>query len=533
MIFGTDRYKSTAAHRVIYDSIAKASSIWPADQFYALVWPPTSSFVSKDACRSSHRRRRRNGDWQIQGTLNFSRRALQADHCRQLAIELALRFNGEIINGDAMQMYKGLPIITNKVSEDEKQNIPHHILDRIGLEEQPWTVSNFRREAHKTIRQIHSRGRLPILVGGTHYYTKAVLFNDYLLGGEDAFSGSEEDSREKFPILEAPTSEILAKLREVDPGIANRWHPLDRRKIQRSLEIWLQTGKTASRTYEEQSQQRLKNAQMRESGAASDSSTTYPSIIFWLLSDKKVLKQRLDDRVDSMLAAGLIQEAQGIAKAERELTTAGIVIDKTKGIWASIGYKEVQPYISAVNASPNTLADLEALKATCIESTKAATRQYARRQDRWIRSHFSDALTESNAMDTLYPLDCTHPDRWETNIHHPAINITQHFLTGTPRPPPVSISDLARATITSITAEMEHEKNSPRQCRYCEVCDKTLMSEKEWTVHLGSHTHRKVLAGRRKWEAFKAWQATAKGEKDKGEEKVKDEDEGSQCPQLN
>ena len=432
-----------------------------------------------------------------------------------------------------MQMYKGLPIITNKVSEHEKQNIPHHILDQIGLEEQPWTVSNFRREAHKTIRKIRSRGKLPVLVGGTHYYTKAVLFNDYLLDGEDAFSGSEAGSREKFPILEAPTSEILAKLREVDPVIASRWHPLDRRKIKRSLEIWLQTGKTASRTYEEQSQQRLKNAQIRESGATIGSSTTYPSTIFWLRADSKVLKQRLDDRVDSMLAAGLIQEAQGIAKSERDLTAAGIVIDKTKGIWASIGYKEFQPYISAVEASsPNPPTALESIKSTCTESTKAATRQYARHQDRWIRIHFTSALTESNTLNTLYPLDSTHPDQWTTTVHHPALTITEHFLTGTPCPAPASISPMARDTIASISAGLEHERKNPRECRYCEVCDKTLMTQKEWTGHLASHTHAKVLAGRRKWERFKAWQArqdaavAAEGGEDKSGEEDREKDKG-------
>lgn len=403
-----------------------------------------------------------------------------------------------------MQMYKGLPIITNKVSEAEKQNIPHHIFDQIALEEQPWTVSNFRREAHKTIREIRSRGRVPILVGGTHYYTKAVLFNDYLLAGEDASSGSEDDSRKRFPILEAPTPEILARLREVDPHIASRWHPLDRRKIQRSLEIWLQTGKTASQTYEEQSQRRL-SMRSRGPGDDDDSCLKYSSLLFWLRAKDDILKKRLDDRVDSMLESGLIDEARAISQAERLLNAAGIQINKAKGIWASIGYKETEPYISALEDPSKTPTELEAMKATCIEATKGATRRYARRQERWIRTHFSDALTESDAMDTLYPIDCTHLDEWDINVSQPVMNITGSFLAGSPRPMPESISDMAGEVISSIKAELEHG-NTP-ECRYCELCDKTLMTEKEWTAHLRGNTHKKVLAGRKRWEAFKAWQA--------------------------
>jgi tRNA dimethylallyltransferase len=404
-----------------------------------------------------------------------------------------------------MQMYKGLPIITNKIPEAEKQNIPHHILDQIGLEEQPWTVSTFRREAHKTIREIRSRGRLPILVGGTHYYAKAVLFNDYLLGNPyPSDEGSGEDARKKFPILAGPTSEILAKLREIDPKMANRWHPSDRRKILRSLEIWLQTGKTASQTYEEQSQRRLKT-RANDSDTADDSSTSYSSLIFWLRAQDSILKPRLDARVDAMLASGLIQEAQDVACSTLKLDDAGITFDKTKGIWASIGYKEIEPYVQALAEGSKTQTELDQLKTSCIESVKTATRQYARRQERWIRTHFSDALTESDAMDTLYPLDCTNLEEWDDNVQSPVMGVTENFLAGKPRPAPESISDMARETISSIKAELETSNTT--ECRYCEVCQKTMMTEKEWAGHLKSHTHRKALAGRRKWEAYKAWQA--------------------------
>lgn len=426
-----------------------------------------------------------------------------------------------------MQMYKGLPIITNKITEAERQNIPHHIFDQIALEEQPWTVSNFRIEAQKTIREIRSRGRLPILVGGTHYYAKAVLFNDYFLDQKDGASDVEEgDSRPEFPILDAPTSTILAELREVDPKMASIWHPSDRRKIQRSLEIWLQTGKTASQTYEEQSQQRLER-QRNEAASPDGRRTAYSSLVFWLKTENNVLKQRLDSRVDTMLASGLIEEAQAISAHERHLTAAGITLDKTKGIWASIGYKEMEPYISALLSSSNNNPDLPTLKTTSITSTKSATRRYARTQDRWIRIHFSRALLEANAFDTLYPLDSTNPDQWCTDVLQPATEITSRFLRGgdTPLPAPESLSDMARATLAGIRTELGESDNhgsstvlSGRRCRYCEVCDKTMMTEKEWIRHLKGNGHKKAVAGRKKWEAFQAWKVGREEEKGEGED---------------
>ncbi|KAG0160431.1 hypothetical protein PDIDSM_7960 [Penicillium digitatum] len=100
----------------------------------------------------------------------------------KLAVDLASRFNGEIINGDAMQMYCGLPIITNQIPIDERNGIPHHLLSCIDLDAEAWRIGLFKREALRVIDDIRTRGKVPILVGGTHYYTQAVLFKEQLVG---------------------------------------------------------------------------------------------------------------------------------------------------------------------------------------------------------------------------------------------------------------------------------------------------------------------------------------------------------------
>lgn len=89
-------------------------------------------------------------------------------------MEIAKRHGGEIVNADAMQLYEGLPVVTNKITTSEQQGIPHHLLGCIGLKEETWTVGKFVKEALTVIEEIRSRGRLPIVVGGTHYYTQAV-----------------------------------------------------------------------------------------------------------------------------------------------------------------------------------------------------------------------------------------------------------------------------------------------------------------------------------------------------------------------
>jgi len=135
-------------------------------------------------------------------------------------------------------MYRGLPIVTNKIPQNERNGIPHHLLDRIGLEEKPWTVHEFVEESSKIIDEIRGRGKLPIVVGGTNFYVFSLLFEDSIMSSEHSDSGAEAEEDGKgtqadLTILEAPTEQIYAKLQAIDPDMARAWHPKDRRKIQR------------------------------------------------------------------------------------------------------------------------------------------------------------------------------------------------------------------------------------------------------------------------------------------------------------
>ncbi|KAI4788202.1 tRNA isopentenyltransferase-like protein, partial [Aureobasidium sp. EXF-8845] len=300
----------------------------------------------------------------------------------ELAVNIARRFNGEIINGDAMQLYEGLPVITNKMPEDERDGIPHHLLGCISLNEETWTVGNFVSNALAKISEIRARGRLPILVGGTHYYTQSLLFHDALANK----SQDEEpvQNAERLAVLEEPTEVLLAKLREVDPVMADRWHPNDRRKIQRSLEIWLQTGRKASDIYEEQRTRRETAGQEVLSDDTQDASLLrMRTLVLWVAAQSDMLSKRLDTRVDKMVTQGLLDEVSTLSDFYDSRIADGESIDTTRGIWVAIGYKEFLDYQAALRKGDTSPTQLSKLLAQAIEKTKAGTRQYAKRQIRW------------------------------------------------------------------------------------------------------------------------------------------------------
>ncbi|RDL35359.1 tRNA dimethylallyltransferase [Venustampulla echinocandica] len=414
----------------------------------------------------------------------------------QLAVDLATRFNGEIINGDAMQMYDGLPIVTNKITVEEQKSIPHHLLGSVALDEEPWRVGMFKQKASGIIKEIRSRGRLPIVVGGTHYYTQSLLFEDSLvndgLDGVDQTQAElgERESPETFPILEGPTEEILNRLREVDPVMATRWHPNERRKIRRSLEIFLTTGRKASDIYAEQKQRRVAaKVPGSEDGESAQSSLANGSILlFWVHADSEILTDRLNTRVDKMVQSGLLEEVKSMDGFLTKQLDSGRPVDLTRGIWVSIGWKEFRQYLSALKDGSSSPDELEKLYELSTEQTKTATRQYAKQQVRWIRLRLRSALLEENALDKLYLLDSSNIAQWDADVAHPALDITASFLDGRALPAPHEVSTMAAQLLDPNGPSKEVQDTDFR--RECELCHVTVVIEDQWRQHLTSRRHR-------------------------------------------
>ncbi|KAJ9148317.1 tRNA dimethylallyltransferase [Pleurostoma richardsiae] len=411
----------------------------------------------------------------------------------ELAVELATRFNGEIINADAMQMYRGSPIITNKIPLGEQRSIPHHLLGTVGLEEDPWAVGLFKREASRIIREIRSRGRLPIVVGGTHYYLDGLLFDNHLvddtdsIDAENGFLPTDERSA-VFPILEAPTEVIWKKLKEVDPVMAERWHPNNRRKIQRSLEIFLSTGRRASDIYAEQEK---KKASKWSSEDGPQRSASFQSLLFWVYTQREVLNARLDKRVDKMVENGLLEETRELFQYAKARAQAGEPVNLTQGIWQSIGFKQFGPYVKGIDEGADPVF-LEQLKQSSIENTKTATRQYAKHQIRWITKKTLPLLRDEHALRHLYLLDSTDVSQWSENVGERAAGLTRQFLDGQELPEPSEVSETAKEVLAATITASSAPKGTPCQ-KTCDLCKVTAVTEERWALHLSSHRHRKSV----------------------------------------
>lgn len=424
-------------------------------------------------------------------------------------MSLAKRFRGEIINGDALQLYDGLPVVTNKIPVHDRKGIPHHLLGCVGLDEEPWQVGKYMEQARRVIAEIRSRGNLPILVGGTHYYTQALLFQDATV--DDVAEGIQyihpEEEERTWPILGASTEVMLEKLREVDPALAVRWHPKDRRKIRRGLGIWLKTGMKASDIYEEQRQRRttesaeLKQSREPDNGEgdntaddnfpAASTVLRFPALILWVHASSDILASRLNERVEDMMINGLLSEAELMQASLSKQEAQGYTIDQTRGIWVAIGYKEFAGYLSALNARDVNPKELESFKQDAIERTKIATRQYARRQVRWVRLRLLRTVRENGLANRMYLLDGSHLSQWSTAVKDMACDLAASFLEGINLPEPSQLSEAAREMLS-----LENEPDTPTgkdfRAQHCHVCDTTLMHEGEWTRHLKSRRHRNM-----------------------------------------
>lgn len=262
-----------------------------------------------------------------------------------LSVALARAFDGEIINADSMQIYKNLDVGTAKPSEEERQGIPHYLLDFLSPET-PYSVADFTAAADPLIRDITARGRLPLVVGGTGLYITS------LLSGM-AFAPEKTDPAIRARLQARADTEggaaLYAELQRIDPNYAAQVHPNNLPRVIRALELFEATGRRMS-------------DQRREARPAE---APYHALCLCLTCrDRAVLYSRIDRRVDEMVENGVLDEARQVYDHRDAYRTAA----------QAIGYKEFFPYFEDT-------ANL----TECTERLKQATRNYAKRQLTWFR----------------------------------------------------------------------------------------------------------------------------------------------------
>ncbi len=262
-----------------------------------------------------------------------------------LAIDLAQKHNGEIISADSMQIYKYMNIGTAKVREEEMKDIPHHMVDIIDLDE-GFTVSDFKHMAKKHIKEINSKGRLPIVVGGTGLYINSLVYNlDFAqIPPNEELRMEYEDKIEKFG-----NEYLHNKLMKIDKSSGEKISIKDKKRIIRALEIYDSTGRTMS--------EYNKNFRVMNED--------YNLLYIALDMDRAKLYERINNRVDIMLEKGLIDEVKSILEMGYNKDLISL---------KAIGYKEIIMYLE------NEISLEEA-----IELIKKASRNYAKRQLTWFR----------------------------------------------------------------------------------------------------------------------------------------------------
>lgn len=423
----------------------------------------------------------------------------------QLSIDLATKFNGEIINADSMQMYVGLDQITNKHPISERNGVPHHVINHVKWNEK-YYIHRFKKECEVAMQACWDKGKIPIIVGGTHYYLQSVLFENKTIGSseeDDLDCNNLTDDQKR--ILDSSSDTVFEELKKVDPVIAMKFHPNDVRRIRRALEVFYVKGKRASDLYAEQRKISL------EQGAA----LKYDTLFLWLYSKSPALDKRLDARVDKMMTQGGLKELCQLYEVFNNN------VERDSGIWQVIGFKEFLPFLEkyGVKRLNEAQKDPVIMKTLlndpefilCTDEMKAGTRKYAKKQVKWIKNLLVPELQQEEIkFNKLYVLDASDLDIWDSAVQHRGFEIVDGFLNNKP----ISISEIPvtlsnESLIKQDKSSLDKTENWVHHT--CDICKDKVTGKSlifvgnQWEIHLKSKKHRYSLnKGKRKRE-YEEW----------------------------
>lgn len=284
-----------------------------------------------------------------------------------IAINIAKKIEGEIISADSQQVYRQMDIGTNKVIDPNI--VSHHLLNVVNPDEE-FTVDDFRKDADEIISILNSRNIMPIITGGTGFYIDSLLFD--MNYGE---AKKDDSIRNRLQDLANTHGKeyLYNKLNEIDPETANKYHPNEVNRIIRALEIFEITGEIPSK---KRKGERVLNRNLD------------PILIFLNYKDRKILYNRINDRVNDMITLGLIDEFKYLLKKYN--------LDENSQSMAAIGYKELFPYIRGEMSLEETISLIQ-----------RNTRRYAKRQITWMKRYLDYQFTREIIMDDLGKDDAT------------------------------------------------------------------------------------------------------------------------------
>ena len=268
-----------------------------------------------------------------------------------VSVELAKSIGGEIVSADSMQVYRGMDIGTAKIMPDEMHGIPHYLIDEFDPDED-FNVAKFQKRAKKYISDIISRGKMPIVAGGTGFYINALVY-------DNDFAKEDEESEIRRQLQEEAKQKgaehMHGILKEIDPESAEKIHKNNVKKVIRAIEFYRLNGKKIS-THNAEEKQR---------------ETAYDAKIFVLDMSRERLYERIEKRIDIMLEQGLLKEVESLL----EKYSPSLVSMQ------GLGYKEFVPYFKG-----------ECTLEEAVYNLKISTRHFAKRQLTWFRHQCPQAI---------------------------------------------------------------------------------------------------------------------------------------------
>uniref|UniRef100_A0A2K6MUK6 tRNA dimethylallyltransferase n=2 Tax=Rhinopithecus TaxID=542827 RepID=A0A2K6MUK6_RHIBE len=367
-----------------------------------------------------------------------------------LALQLGQRLGGEIVSADSMQVYEGLDIITNKVSAQEQRICRHHMISFVDPLVTNYTVVDFRNRATALIEDIFARDKIPIVVGGTNYYIESLLWK-VLVNTKPQQMGTEKVIDRKVELEKEDGLVLHKRLSQVDPEMAAKLHPHDKRKVARSLQVFEETGISHSEF--------LHRQHTEEGGGPLGGPLKFSNpCILWLHADQAVLDKRLDKRVDDMLAAGLLEELREFHRRYNQKNVSENGQDYQHGIFQSIGFKEFHEYLIAEG------------KCTLETSNQLLNKG------------------PGPSVPPVYGLEVSDVSKWEESVLEPALEIVQSFIQG-------------RKPMATPIKMPYNEAENKRSYHMCDLCDRIIIGDREWAAHIKSKSHLKQLKRRRRLDS--------------------------------
>ncbi|KAK0605539.1 hypothetical protein LWI29_027926 [Acer saccharum] len=435
----------------------------------------------------------------------------------KLAIDLASHFPIEIINADSMQLYQGLDILTNKLPLQDQNGVPHHLLGTVSPNVE-FTSKEFRDSAIPIINEILSRNHIPVIVGGTNYYIQA-LVSPFLLddSAEDMdescpsdLLGDEQTDLE--PDFGSDSAYGYENLKDLDPVAAKRIHPNNHRKISQYLSLYARSGVLPSKLYQGKAAEnwgRVDNFRFNCCFISTDVATP-------------VLDQYVEQRVDSMIDAGLLHEVYDIYNVNA---------DYTRGLQQAIGVREFEDFLKVYLSTGRNSKTTEPTGASCclastdkddktlkeymreilnssnnnqlkvllegaIDKVKLNTRRLVRCQKRRVNRLQTLFGWNIHYVDATESISCKSDESWASQVVGPAVEIIRTFLSEEDER---SVSNLMGPKDISVKST-ERDLWTQYICKACG--DRVLRGAHEWEQHKQGRRHRKRMSHLRKSQGF-------------------------------